>query len=80
MPLLLTLAMLFLAVLPAAAAPLSIVALGDSLTAGYGLAAGEDFATRLEAALVASGIDANDFRRASTPEAGAFLATLQDRR
>lgn len=58
MPLLLTLAMLFLAVLPAAAAPLSIVALGDSLTAGYGLAAGEDFATRLEAALVASGIDA----------------------
>jgi acyl-CoA thioesterase I len=58
MPLLLTLAMLFLAVLPAAAAPLSIVALGDSLTAGYGLAAGEDFATRLEAALVASSIDA----------------------
>jgi acyl-CoA thioesterase-1 len=51
--------MLFLAVLPAAAAPLSIVALGDSLTAGYGLAAGEDFATRLEAALVASGIDAS---------------------
>jgi acyl-CoA thioesterase-1 len=59
MPLLLTLAMLFLAVLPAAAAPLSIVALGDSLTAGYGLAEGEDFATRLEAALVASGIDAS---------------------
>jgi len=59
MPLLLTLAMLFLAVLPAAAAPLSIVALGDSLTAGHGLAAGEDFATRLEAALVASGIDAS---------------------
>jgi acyl-CoA thioesterase I len=59
MPLLLTLAMLFLAALPAAAAPLSIVALGDSLTAGYGLAAGEDFATRLEAALVASGIDAS---------------------
>jgi acyl-CoA thioesterase I len=58
MRLLLTLAMLFLAVLPAGAAPLSIVALGDSLTAGYGLAAGEDFATRLEAALVASGIDA----------------------
>jgi acyl-CoA thioesterase-1 len=59
MRLLLTLAMLFLAALPAAAAPLSIVALGDSLTAGYGLAAGEDFATRLEAALVASGIDAS---------------------
>ncbi|HEX3215910.1 MAG TPA: arylesterase [Aestuariivirgaceae bacterium] len=59
MRLLLTLAMLFLAVLPVRAAPLSIVALGDSLTAGYGLAAGEDFATRLEAALVASGIDAS---------------------
>src|SRR5512133_1260145 len=59
MPLLLTLAMLFLAVLPVRAAPLSIVALGDSLTAGYGLAAGEGFATRLEAALVASGIDAS---------------------
>ena len=59
MRLLLTLAMLFLAVLPVRAAPLSIVALGDSLTAGYGLAAGEDFATRLEAALVASGIVAS---------------------
>jgi acyl-CoA thioesterase I len=58
MTLLLTLALLFLTNLPARAAPLSIVALGDSLTAGYGLAEGEDFATRLEAALVASGVDA----------------------
>ncbi len=33
-----------------------IVALGDSLTAGYGLEAGEDFATRLQEALIADGI------------------------
>jgi acyl-CoA thioesterase I len=56
--LLVSLAMLVLAVLPAPAAPLAIVALGDSLTAGYGLAQGEDFATRLEAALAAKGIAA----------------------
>ena len=55
--LLLSLAMLVLAVLPAPAAPPAIVALGDSLTAGYGLAQGEDFADRLEAALAAQGID-----------------------
>jgi len=38
---------------PATAAPetLRIVAFGDSLTAGYGLPPGKDFATRLEAAL-----------------------------
>jgi acyl-CoA thioesterase-1 len=34
---------------------LSIVAFGDSLTAGYGLPAGADFATRLQLALVARG-------------------------
>ena len=34
-----------------------IVAIGDSLTAGYGLPAGEDFVTRLEAALQAKGYD-----------------------
>ena len=56
--LLLSLAMLVLAVLPAPAAPPAIVALGDSLTAGYGLAQGEDFATRLEAGLAAQGIAA----------------------
>jgi acyl-CoA thioesterase-1 len=56
--LLVSLAMLVLAVLPAPAAPLAIVALGDSLTAGYGLAQGEDFATRLEAGLAAEGIAA----------------------
>ncbi len=35
-----------------------IVALGDSLTAGYGLEAGEDFATKLQEALVTDGIQA----------------------
>jgi acyl-CoA thioesterase I len=60
MPLLPTLVLAFLlaATFPASAAPLQIVALGDSLTAGFGLAQGEDFATRLEAALVHKGIDA----------------------
>jgi acyl-CoA thioesterase I len=60
MPLLPTLFLAFLlaAAFPASAAPLQIVALGDSLTAGFGLAQGEDFATRLEAALVQKGIDA----------------------
>ena len=60
MPLLPTLVLAFLlaAAFPASAAPLQIVALGDSLTAGFGLAQGEDFATRLEAALVEKGIDA----------------------
>jgi acyl-CoA thioesterase-1 len=54
----LVLAFLIAAALPASAAQLQIVALGDSLTAGYGLAQGEDFATRLEAALAERGIDA----------------------
>lgn len=38
--------------------PVRIVALGDSLTAGYGLGPGEGFAPRLEAALKAKGVDA----------------------
>lgn len=42
---------------PAGAASRKIVALGDSLTAGYGLAPGQDFATRLEAALKRRGVD-----------------------
>jgi acyl-CoA thioesterase-1 len=40
----------------AADAPVKIVALGDSLTAGFGLAADAAFPTRLEAALKAKGI------------------------
>ena len=43
--------------LPAAAEPVSIVALGDSLTAGYGLAPGEGFPEQLERALRARGHD-----------------------
>lgn len=41
----------------AAAAPVEIVALGDSLTVGYGLAPGESFPEQLEAALRARGYD-----------------------
>jgi len=39
-----------------APAPVKIVALGDSLTAGLGLADGDSFPTRLQAALAAKGI------------------------
>ena len=38
-------------------APLRVVALGDSLTAGYGLQTGEDFATKLQEALIADGVN-----------------------
>lgn len=40
----------------AADAPMRIVALGDSLTAGYGLQSGEDFVTKLQEALIADGV------------------------
>jgi acyl-CoA thioesterase-1 len=43
----------------AAAAPLRILAFGDSLTAGYGLAPAEAFPVRLQARLAAAGIAAN---------------------
>jgi acyl-CoA thioesterase-1 len=42
----------------AAAAPVKIVALGDSLTAGYGLPEKDGFVPRLQAALAAKGIEA----------------------
>ena len=42
----------------AASGPVHILALGDSLTAGYGLPTDEAFPTRLQAALKAKGIDA----------------------
>jgi acyl-CoA thioesterase-1 len=42
---------------PALAAPLTIVALGDSLTAGYGVGPAEGFTVKLEAALRARGHD-----------------------
>jgi acyl-CoA thioesterase I len=41
--------------LPRAQAPVTIVALGDSLTAGYGLPAKDGFVPRLQAALTAKG-------------------------
>ena len=44
--------------LPAAAAPVRILAFGDSLTAGYNLPPGQSFADQLEAALKAKGYDA----------------------
>jgi acyl-CoA thioesterase-1 len=40
-----------------AAEPLRVVAFGDSLTAGYGLAASEAFPARLQRALAARGLD-----------------------
>jgi acyl-CoA thioesterase-1 len=43
--------------LPAAANPVAITVLGDSLTAGYGLPQNEAFPTRLEAALKTKGHD-----------------------
>jgi len=51
---------MFLAVLAQAAAaqPVKIVALGDSLTAGYGLGAGDGFTDRLQARLKADGLEA----------------------
>jgi acyl-CoA thioesterase-1 len=41
---------------PAFAQTKRIVALGDSLTAGYGLQAGEDFASKLQEALIKNGL------------------------
>lgn len=43
--------------LPVNAAPLRLVAFGDSLTAGYGLPASQAFPARLQAALKAAGHD-----------------------
>jgi len=56
----LTALVLGLSALPAGAQqarPVSIVALGDSLTAGYGLGPGDAFPVRLQAALKAKGVD-----------------------
>ena len=51
------LAALLAAPAASAAEPVSIVAFGDSLTAGFGLAPGESFPERLEAELQAAGHD-----------------------
>lgn len=45
------------AAMPARAEPLELVAFGDSLTSGYGLAAGEGFTDALEKALRDEGLD-----------------------
>ena len=50
-----SLALLALAALPAQAAEIRLMMLGDSITAGYGLARGEALPARLEAALRAKG-------------------------
>lgn len=42
---------------PALAQTKRIVALGDSLTAGYGLQSGEDFASKLQQSLINEGLD-----------------------
>ena len=52
------LALALLASLPAAAQPLKVLALGDSLTAGYGLPPGQGFAPQLERALKEHGVEA----------------------
>ncbi|WP_245319186.1 arylesterase [Consotaella salsifontis] len=44
--------------LDARAAPQTIVAFGDSLSAGYGVGPGESFPEQLQAALTADGVDA----------------------
>src|ERR1700748_3911666 len=56
-PLILFLALAVLAA-PAEARPLKILALGSSLTQGYGWPPGTEFTTQLQASLKASGIDA----------------------
>jgi acyl-CoA thioesterase-1 len=55
----LTAAVLILAAGPAMARPLRILALGSSLTQGYGLPPGTEFTTQLQAALKEQGIDAS---------------------
>ncbi|HEX6102487.1 MAG TPA: arylesterase [Alphaproteobacteria bacterium] len=52
------LALALLAAGPAAAQSLTILALGDSLTAGFGLGPGQGFAPQLERALKENGVDA----------------------
>jgi acyl-CoA thioesterase-1 len=51
------LALIAVASNPAMAQTKRIVALGDSLTAGYGLQSGEDFASKLQESLIKEGLD-----------------------
>lgn len=57
MRILLFIAALLIFPVSAAFAQDRVVVLGDSLTAGYGLPQGEDFASKLEAALIADGLN-----------------------
>ena len=50
--------LLLAALAPAEARPVKILALGTSLTQGYGLPPGTEFTTQLQAALKAAGLDA----------------------
>lgn len=64
--------------LPAAAEPLRIVAIGDSLIAGFGLAANDAFPARLEAALKRKGFEVRVENAGVTGDtATAGLARLQ---
>ena len=49
--------MIFFPSLSHAQSPMRVVALGDSLTAGYGLQGGEDFASKLQESLSAEGLN-----------------------
>lgn len=57
MPSYLLFALILLFAFPVHAEQTRIIALGDSLTAGYGLQSGEDFATKLQEALISDGMD-----------------------
>lgn len=54
--------------------PMRVVALGDSLTAGYGLPVGQDFATKLQEALIKEGLNV------TVQNAGISGNTMQDGR
>ncbi|MCV2867669.1 arylesterase [Defluviimonas sp. WL0002] len=54
-----TLGLIFLSAVPTSAEPVTVVALGDSLTAGYGLAPEEGFVAQLQDWLDARGADAS---------------------
>jgi acyl-CoA thioesterase-1 len=60
-----------------AASPLHVVALGDSLTAGYGLAAKDGFVPQLQAALAAQGAKGQD-AKIEVADAGVSGDTASD--
>ena len=64
--------------LPATATPLRVVALGDSLTAGYGLKPNEDYASQLQTALKAAGYDVTVENRGISGDTAAGGAARLD--